>query len=100
MEYVEGETLRQRLSTARLTIRDSLDIAIQVAAALNAAHGAGIVHRDIKPKDVELRPDGLSGCGPRTDDARALACIVGRDAVWWLRLRIQIERIAPGRVWR
>ena len=59
MEYGEGETLRQRLSTARLTIRDSLDIAIQVASALNAAHGAGIVHRDIKPKDVELRPDGL-----------------------------------------
>src|ERR671912_2271654 len=44
MEYVEGETLRQRLSTTRLSIREALDIAIQVAAALSAAHTAGIVH--------------------------------------------------------
>ena len=59
MEYVEGETLRQRLSTSRLTIRESLDIAVQVAAALSAAHSAGIVHRDIKPENVMLRPDGF-----------------------------------------
>src|SRR6188768_958246 len=59
MEYVEGETLRQRLSTSRLTIRESLDITRQVAAALSAAHGAGIVHRDVKPENVMLRPDGL-----------------------------------------
>ena len=59
MEYVEGETLRQRLSTTRLSIREALDIAIQVAAALSAAHAAGIVHRDIKPENVILRPDGL-----------------------------------------
>ena len=59
MEYVEGETLRQRLSTTRLSIRESLDIAIQVAAALSAAHAAGIVHRDIKPENVMLRPDGF-----------------------------------------
>jgi serine/threonine protein kinase len=59
MEYVEGETLRQRLSTTRLTIRESLDIAIQVAAALSAAHSAAIVHRDIKPENVMLRPDGF-----------------------------------------
>ena len=59
MEYVEGETLRQRLSTTRLTIREALDIAIQVAAALSAAHAAGIVHRDIKPENVMLRPDGF-----------------------------------------
>ena len=59
MEYVEGETLRQRLSTTRLSIHEALDIAIQVAAALSAAHAAGIVHRDIKPENVMLRPDGL-----------------------------------------
>ena len=59
MEYVEGETLRQRLSTTRLSIREALDIAIQVAAALSAAHAAGIVHRDIKPENVMLRPDGF-----------------------------------------
>ena len=59
MEYVEGETLRQRLSTSRLSLREALDIAIQVAAALSVAHAAGIVHRDIKPENVMLRPDGV-----------------------------------------
>jgi eukaryotic-like serine/threonine-protein kinase len=59
MEYVEGETLRQRLAGARLSIRAALDIATQVAAALSAAHASGIVHRDIKPENVMVRPDGL-----------------------------------------
>jgi serine/threonine protein kinase len=57
MELVEGDTLRHRLSTVRLSIREALDIAIQVAAALSASHAAGIVHRDIKPENVMLRPD-------------------------------------------
>jgi eukaryotic-like serine/threonine-protein kinase len=59
MEYVEGETLGQRLVTSRLSIREALDIAIQVAAALSVAHATGIVHRDIKPENVMLRPDGV-----------------------------------------
>jgi Tol biopolymer transport system component len=59
MEYVEGETLRQRLATTRVSIRAALDIAIQVAAALSAAHASGIVHRDIKPENVMVRPDGF-----------------------------------------
>ncbi len=59
MEYVEGETLRKRLASAHLTIRDSLDIAIQIASALTTAHAIGIVHRDIKPENVMLRLDGF-----------------------------------------
>jgi serine/threonine protein kinase len=59
MEYVEGETLRHRLSTSRLTIKECLDVAIQVTGALSAAHSAGIIHRDIKPENVIVRPDGL-----------------------------------------
>ncbi|MBA2440521.1 MAG: serine/threonine-protein kinase [Thermoleophilaceae bacterium] len=59
MEYVEGETLRRRLTTSRLSVREALDIGIQVAAALTVAHTAGIIHRDIKPENVMLRPDGV-----------------------------------------
>src|SRR5215216_786675 len=57
-EYIEGETLRQHIQRARVTIRESLDIAVQVASALSAAHQAGIIHRDIKPENLMLRPDG------------------------------------------
>ena len=57
-EFVEGETLRQRLAYSRLNISESLHIAIQVADALSAAHKAGIIHRDIKPENIMLRPDG------------------------------------------
>jgi eukaryotic-like serine/threonine-protein kinase len=59
MEYVEGQTLRKRLATSRVTIREALEIGIQIASALAAAHAAGVVHRDIKPENVMLRPDGL-----------------------------------------
>ncbi|HXG68716.1 MAG TPA: protein kinase, partial [Blastocatellia bacterium] len=57
-EFIEGETLRQRMERERLPLGDALDIAIQVAAALAAAHEAGIIHRDIKPENIMLRPDG------------------------------------------
>src|SRR5690349_211901 len=57
MEFVDGEPLRHRLSRGELPLRDVLEIATQVAAALSAAHAAGITHRDIKPDNVMLRPD-------------------------------------------
>ncbi len=58
MEYVDGETLRQRISRSGVDLHEALDIAMQVAAALSAAHSAGITHRDVKPENVMLRPDG------------------------------------------
>jgi len=57
-EYVEGETLRQHLSRARITVGQTLDVGVQVASALAAAHQAGIIHRDIKPENIMLRTDG------------------------------------------
>ena len=57
-EFVDGETLRQREARGPLTLREILDITIQAASALSAAHAASIVHRDIKPDNLMLRPDG------------------------------------------
>lgn len=57
-EFVEGETVRQRLSYSSLTLTESLNVAIQIADALSAAHKAGIIHRDIKPDNIMIRPDG------------------------------------------
>ena len=59
MEYIEGQTLRQRLQAAPLTLREVLDLAIQIAAGVEAAHALGIVHRDLKPENVIVRQDGL-----------------------------------------
>lgn len=58
MEYVEGETLRQRLEHP-MDVESFLPIASQIVEALTAAHEKGIVHHDIKPGNIMLRPDGI-----------------------------------------
>src|SRR6266536_5578404 len=57
-ELIEGETLRQRLGRESMQLSEAVEIAIQVAGALAAAHKAGVVHRDVKPENIMLRPDG------------------------------------------
>ncbi len=59
-EFVEGKTLRECLrGNEYLSLSETLDIVLQVAAALVAAHEAGIIHRDIKPENIMIRADGL-----------------------------------------
>jgi Tol biopolymer transport system component len=58
MELVPGEDLAQRLERGRLSVDESLNIARQVAAALEAAHGRGVIHRDLKPANIRVLPDG------------------------------------------
>src|SRR6476469_436420 len=58
MELGEGQTLGTRLRFGPLALRDALDVGMQVARALAAAHEKGIVHRDIKPENLMIRDDG------------------------------------------
>lgn len=87
-EFVEGQTLRRKMESSSLNLAETLDIAIQVAGALIAAHDAGIVHRDIKPENIMLRDDGyvkvldfgiakLTEREPLEFDAEAITLIQG-----------------------
>jgi serine/threonine protein kinase len=59
IEYIDGETLRQRLDAGRMDLPDVLDFASQIAEGLQAAHAAGVVHRDLKPENIMVRSDGI-----------------------------------------
>src|SRR5580704_1929014 len=54
LEYLEGETLEKRLERGPLPISEALQLGIQIASGLDAAHRAGITHRDLKPGNVML----------------------------------------------
>jgi Tol biopolymer transport system component len=59
LEFVEGPTLADRVADGPLSIAESLNIASQLADALEAAHEQGITHRDLKPANIKVRPDGV-----------------------------------------
>jgi serine/threonine protein kinase len=58
LELVEGEDLKARLDRGAIAVDEALEIAKQIAEALEEAHNKGIVHRDLKPANVKLTPDG------------------------------------------
>jgi serine/threonine protein kinase/tetratricopeptide (TPR) repeat protein len=60
MGYYEGETLAQKLSRGPIPVRESLDLAIQIARGLSAAHARNIVHRDIKPSNIIITKNNVA----------------------------------------
>jgi len=60
LELIEGPTLAERIAKGPISVDEALEIATQIADALEAAHEQGIIHRDLKPANVKVKTDGTS----------------------------------------
>jgi len=60
MEYIEGQSLKDKIAERPLKLEEALDIAIQIGTGLQKAHERGIIHRDVKPANILLSNDGVA----------------------------------------
>lgn len=73
MECLEGETLAARLNRGPLPLNDALKTAIEIGGALDTAHSAGIVHRDVEPSNVMLTKAGREAARFLASEIRGVA---------------------------
>jgi len=58
MEYIEGETLAERIAAGPIPVNEAIPLLLQIAEGLEVAHEKGIIHRDLKPANIKIGPDG------------------------------------------